>query len=85
MHHISVSTAHPAKFSGAVKLALKDDISFNFEVQVFPHEFFALSLAKSRVTVVENSWEEVREIIKKKVDDDLKVEGSGCFETISHR
>ena len=66
-------------------MALKDDISFNFEVQVFPPEFFALSLAKSRVTVVENSWEEVREIIKKKVDDDLKVEGSGCFETISHR
>jgi threonine synthase len=76
-HHISLSTAHPAKFSGAVKLALKDDINFNFEEQVLPPEFVALSSAKRRVTAVENSWEMVREIIKKQVDEDLKVEGSG--------
>lgn len=77
MHHISLSTAHPAKFSGAVKLALNDDINFNFEEQVLPSEFIALPLRKRRVTTVENSWEKVREIIKKQVDEDLKVEGSG--------
>jgi threonine synthase len=77
MHHISLSTAHPAKFSGAVKLALKDDSSFNFEEQVLPPEFVALALAERRVTMAENSWEKVREIIKKQVDEDLKVEGSG--------
>ena len=57
-------------------MALKDDISFNFEEQVLPSEFVALSRAKSRVAEVENSWEKVREIIKKQVDEDLKVEGS---------
>ena len=75
-HHISLSTAHPAKFSEAVKLALKDESSFNFEEQVLPPEFVALSLGKRRVTTVENSWEKVREIIKKQVDEDLKVEGN---------
>ena len=70
IHHISLSTAHPAKFSEAVKLALKDDISFNFEEQVLPSEFVALSRAKSRVAEVENSWEKVREIIKKQVDEE---------------
>ena len=77
MHHISLATAHPAKFSGAVKLALKDDISFNFEEQVLPPELDALSLRKRRVTNVENSWEKVREIIKKQVDEDLQTEDSG--------
>lgn len=77
LHHISLSTAHPAKFSGAVKLALKDDVNFNFEEQVLPPEFTALSVAKRRVTAVENSWEKVRDYIKKQVEEDLKVEGSG--------
>ena len=76
MLHISLSTAHPAKFSGAVQLALKDDAGFNFEEQVLPPEFIDLALRKRRVTTVENSWEKVREIIKKQVDEDLKVEGS---------
>lgn len=75
--HISLSTAHPAKFSGAVKLALKDSSSFNFEEQVLPAEFVALAQGERRVTSVENSWEKVREIVKKQVDEDLKVEETG--------
>lgn len=74
--HISLSTAHPAKFSGAVKLALKDNTGFNFEEQVLPPEFVALDKLERRVTTVENSWEKVREIVKKQVDEDLKTEGS---------
>lgn len=77
MHHISLATAHPAKFSDAVKLALKDKIGFNYEEQVLPPEFIALSLAERRVINVENSWEKVREIVKEQVARQLKVEGNG--------
>lgn len=72
--HISLSTAHPAKFSAAVSLALKDEREFNFDVQVLPEEFVDLHTRKTRVTTVENSWEEVREIVKRVVDEDLEAE-----------
>ncbi|KAJ3571307.1 hypothetical protein NPX13_g5428 [Xylaria arbuscula] len=69
--HISLSTAHPAKFSGAVEAALKDDPKFNFNEQVLPDEFKDLLQMEKRVTFVENSWETVREIVKKQVESDL--------------
>lgn len=75
-HHISLSTAHPAKFSGVVTKALADEPNFNFEEQVLPEEFKALSTKEKRVTLVENSWEKVREIVKKQVEEDLKAESS---------
>lgn len=74
--HISLSTAHPAKFSDAVATALKDETSFNFDEQVLPEEFKALASKETRVTAVENSWEKVREIIKAQVEEDLKVQSS---------
>lgn len=77
IQHISLSTAHPAKFSGAVTLALKDEKNFNFDEQVLPAEFVALSSAEKRVTTVDNSWQNVREIIKKQVEEDLEVESRG--------
>ena len=77
MPHISLSTAHPAKFSGAVELALKHEIGFNFEEKVLPPEFVGLSQKEKRVTTVENSWENVREIVQKQVEEELKVESSG--------
>ena len=69
--HISLSTAHPAKFSEAVKLALKHDNSFDFEKKVLPPELDKLSRMEKRVITVENSWETVREIVKKQVAEDM--------------
>ncbi|GAW17904.1 hypothetical protein ANO14919_073720 [Xylariales sp. No.14919] len=71
VNHISLSTAHPAKFSGAVESALKDEPDFNFNEQVLPTEFKDLLEKEKRVTFVDNSWEGVREIVKKQVEADL--------------
>ncbi|KAF7591743.1 threonine synthase [Aspergillus hancockii] len=73
-HHISLSTAHPAKFSDVVTEALKDEAGFNFEAQVLPDELKALLQKETRVTPVENSWQAVREIIKSQVQEDVKAE-----------
>lgn len=70
MPHISMSTAHPAKFSQAVQLALKDEGSFDFDKSVLPPELHRLSQMEKRVTLVENSWDTIREIIKKKNIED---------------
>lgn len=75
-HHISLSTAHPAKFSDAVESALKGEAGFNFEEQVLPDEFKAFSSMETRVTTVENSWEKVREIVKNKAEADMAAESS---------
>ncbi|TGJ79170.1 hypothetical protein E0Z10_g9585 [Xylaria hypoxylon] len=71
VNHISLSTAHPAKFSGAVESALKGESNFNFDEQVLPTEFKDLLQKEKRVTFVDNSWEDVREIVKKQVKVDL--------------
>jgi threonine synthase len=70
--HISLSTAHPAKFSEAVNLALKDENGFDFEKRVLPPELASLAQMEKRVTTVENSWETVREIVKKQVAEDMR-------------
>lgn len=75
-HHISLSTAHPAKFSGVVTQALGEEPGFNFEEQVLPDEFKALLTQERRVTLVDNSWEKVREVVKSQVEEDLKAESS---------
>lgn len=74
--HISISTAHPAKFAGAVKLALNGNSAFDFEDQVLPDEFVTLTQKERRVIAVENSREKVREIIKKQTDEDWQ-DGNG--------
>ncbi|KAL2823338.1 threonine synthase [Aspergillus cavernicola] len=74
-HHISLLTAHPAKFSDAVTSALKDEAGFDFETQVLPDELKALLKKETRVTSVENSWVAVREIIKSQAEEDAKAEG----------
>jgi threonine synthase len=71
MPHISLSTAHPAKFAGAIELALKHETGFNFE-EVLPPEFRDLAQKEKRVLMVDNSWEKVREIVKKQVAEDLR-------------
>ncbi|RYP14508.1 hypothetical protein DL765_006344 [Monosporascus sp. GIB2] len=69
--HISLSTAHPAKFAGAVELALKDKEGFNFEKEVLPQEFIGLEEKPKRVTNIENDWKAVREWIKEQIDKEL--------------
>ncbi|KAK3325915.1 putative threonine synthase [Apodospora peruviana] len=71
MPHISLSTAHPAKFAGAVTTALKDEKDFSFEEKVLPDEFVELAKKESRLSEVENSWEKVREMVKQQVEQDL--------------
>ena len=76
MPHISMSTAHPAKFSQAVKLALKDEHGFDFEKNVLPPELDQLAQMEKRVINVENSWETVREIIKRQISKDRRNKSS---------
>ena len=71
IHHIAMSTAHPAKFSEAVKLALKQENNFDFEKTVLPLELSRLNEMEKRVSTVENSWETVREIVKEQVAQDM--------------
>ncbi|GJJ73429.1 threonine synthase [Entomortierella parvispora] len=57
---ISLSTAHPAKFSEAVEKALKDQEGVNFEQffkTVLPKEFEGLMTAERRVTVIPRAEE----------------------------
>lgn len=70
--HISLSTAHPAKFAGAVEMALKSESGFSFEENVLPKEFVGLEQKEKRVTTVENDWKVVREIVKKQVEEELQ-------------
>jgi threonine synthase len=76
MSYISMSTAHPAKFSQAVKLALKDEHGFEFEKSVLPPELARLAQMEKRVITVENSWETVREIIKRQISKDRRNKSS---------
>ena len=69
--HISLSTAHPAKFSGAVDLALRGEEGFDFEAKVLPKEFVGLEQKERRVSEVDNDWKSVREVVKKQVEQEL--------------
>ena len=69
---ISLSTAHPAKFAGAVTLALKDEEGFEFDAKVLPPEFVGLDKKEKRVRDVENDWKAVRELVKEEVEEELK-------------
>ncbi|ATY65992.1 threonine synthase [Cordyceps militaris] len=69
--HISLSTAHPAKFSGAVEKALARETGFDFAAQVLPEEFVGLETRERRVATVENDWRKVREHVKAQVEKEL--------------
>ncbi|KAK1752218.1 threonine synthase [Echria macrotheca] len=69
--HISLSTAHPAKFAGAVELALNGKEGFDFS-KVLPQEFVELDKKEKRVTTVENDWKAVRELVKQQVERELQ-------------
>ncbi|KAF2496156.1 threonine synthase-like protein [Lophium mytilinum] len=68
-HHISLATAHPAKFSKAVEMALQGQPGFSFDT-VLPVEFHGLEDKARRVTVARKSegWEGVRRIVVAEVE-----------------
>lgn len=73
VHHISLATAHPAKFANAVDLALKDEEGFSFST-VLPEEFVGLEQKERRVTAVPRGagWEGVRKIVEDEVEAELE-------------
>lgn len=72
-NHISLSTAHPAKFVDAVDLALKTEKGYDFS-KVLPQEFVGLEQKKSRVTNVPSGagWEGIRSIVREEVEQELE-------------
>ncbi|KAK4167425.1 tryptophan synthase beta subunit-like PLP-dependent enzyme [Cladorrhinum sp. PSN259] len=75
VHTISLSTAHPAKFAGAVEQALKDEEGFDFEAKVLPEEFVGLDKREKRVRDVDNDWKAVREVVREQVEEEFKAAG----------
>lgn len=70
-HHISLATAHPAKFSHAVELALKDVPGFTFE-SVLPEQFVGLEGMEKRISRCDAEWRDVRGIVVKEVEEEKK-------------
>ncbi|KAI9833507.1 MAG: hypothetical protein M1819_003666 [Sarea resinae] len=69
IHHISLATAHPAKFANAVEMSLKGQPGFKFE-EVLPAEFIGLEQRERRVRNVAASegLAGVRAIITEEVE-----------------
>lgn len=66
---VSLSTAHPAKFSEAVATALKSSPTFSFDRDVLPEEFRGLLQKQQRVIEVESvDVNLVKNVIESKVD-----------------
>jgi len=70
-HHVSLATAHPAKFSHAVELALRNEKDFNFK-SVLPDQFVGLVDLPRRVTDVNksNGLNGLRALIIREVDQE---------------
>jgi threonine synthase len=68
-HHVSLATAHPAKFSRAVEMALQGAHSFNFDA-VLPEEFRGVEDKPRWFTVAKKGkdWEGVRRIVVAEVE-----------------
>jgi threonine synthase len=72
VHHLTLATAHPAKFSHAVELALRDQESFSFET-VLPVQLQGLEKMERRVKDSPADWKAVREIVRRDVEEEKKV------------
>ncbi|EFX06494.1 threonine synthase [Grosmannia clavigera kw1407] len=71
MPHIALSTAHPAKFAGAVVTALQGEAGFDFDNNVRPAEFVGLEEKERRVTQAENDWRAVGALVRRQVEEEL--------------
>lgn len=80
--HVSLSTAHPAKFANAVDQALTGTEGYDFEAKVLPSEFVGMDKKEKRVNFVENDWTAVRELVKTQVEEELQAEEQAVQEEI---
>ncbi|MCJ1473285.1 threonine synthase [Lambiella insularis] len=71
-HHISLATAHPAKFASAVQLALSQETGFDFEKEILPKEFVGLENKERRVRNVSKA--EGLEGIRRIIGEEVKAE-----------
>ncbi|KAJ4367356.1 threonine synthase [Neocucurbitaria cava] len=73
VHHIALSTAHPAKFANAVELALPEQKEY-FQEHVLPIEFKGLEDKPRRVSHVQKSdgWQGVRKVVVAEVEAELQ-------------
>lgn len=71
---VSLSTAHPAKFSEAVAQALRSFSSFDFDRDVLPEEFKGLLEKEKRVIDVPAA--EI-DLVKHVIEKHVKIEQSG--------
>jgi threonine synthase len=73
-HHISLATAHPAKFADAVKLALEGEEGFKFDEEVVPQELRGLEGRERRVRDVGAGVgvERWRQIVSEEVEGERK-------------
>lgn len=61
---VILATAHPAKFSEAVSLALANEAGFDFDSEVLPEEFKVMMKSESKKILADkNTLEEVKKII----------------------
>ncbi|KAK3721340.1 threonine synthase [Vermiconidia calcicola] len=69
--HVALATAHPAKFSHAVELALKDVPDFSFET-VLPDQFVGMLDLEKRITQCKAEWQAVRGLVIQEVEEELR-------------
>ncbi|OSS45688.1 hypothetical protein B5807_09648 [Epicoccum nigrum] len=77
-HHITLATAHPAKFANAVELALPEQKEY-FHQKVLPVEFKGLEDKPRRVSHAKKSegWQGVRKIVIAEVEAELQAAEQG--------
>ena len=72
IHNVALSTAHPAKFSQAVELALKDENEFQFQ-DILPPQFVGMDKLPKRVIEVQKSGgiQGIRKIIEEEMQKEV--------------
>ncbi|KAM0801605.1 threonine synthase [Usnea florida] len=78
VHHVALATAHPAKFSRAVEMALGEEEGFHFK-DILPPQFVGLEDLPRRVTRVKKSegLDGVKRVIIEEVRKELEATWSG--------
>lgn len=79
---VSLATAHPAKFAGAVAAALRDEPAFDFAAAVLPPEFVGLDTRERRILKVEpqTGLDGIRELVTREVEREREREQEGSRE-----
>ena len=77
IHYVALSTAHPAKFSHAVEMALAEEKGFQFN-EILPPQFLGLETLPRRIIHVQKSGglDSVRKIIIDEVQKELNRKSS---------